>query len=114
MAALPLPAGWKRVIGEPRIRTRQKFLADSPHRPSSQQRPPRGGEGKVFKSGEIVQETGIYEILHDREHRPVHEVVMLAGDLFPTCETCEARVRFRLVRTAPYIFQDEDFENPRQ
>lgn len=35
---------------------------------------------------------------------------MLSGDAFPPCDTCEQRVRFRLVRTAPYIFQDEDFE----
>ena len=33
---------------------------------------------------------------------------MIAGDSFPECDTC--RVRFRLVRTAPYIFQDADFE----
>jgi hypothetical protein len=35
---------------------------------------------------------------------------MIAGDSFPECDTCRDRVRFRLVRTAPYIFQDADFE----
>ena len=45
-----------------------------------------------------------------REHRAAHEVVMIAGDAFPNCETCDQKVRFRLVRTAPYIFQDQDFE----
>ena len=39
---------------------------------------------------------------------------MLAGGAFPACETCESRVRFRLVRTAPYIFQDEDFAKPQE
>jgi hypothetical protein len=68
----------------------------------------------VYKSGDMVRETGIYEISHDRTHREPHEVVMLAGDAFPPCETCEARVRFRLVRTAPYIFQDQDFESPEE
>ena len=58
-----------------------------------------------------MRETGIYEVMHDRAHRSPHDVVMLAGDIFPDCETCDARVRFRLVRTAPYIFQDPDFEN---
>ncbi len=62
-----------------------------------------------FKSGDPVRETGIYEVLHDSEHRSIHEVVMLNGDTFPPCDTCDHRVRFRLVRTAPYIFQDEDF-----
>jgi hypothetical protein len=37
-------------------------------------------------------------------------VVMLSGASFPPCDTCAERVRFKLVRTAPYIFQDEDFE----
>ena len=75
---------------------------------------PHSGRGEHstsgFSAGETVRETGIYEVVHDREHRAAHEVVMLSGDAFPPCDTCEQRVRFRLVRTAPYIFQDEDFE----
>jgi hypothetical protein len=35
---------------------------------------------------------------------------MIHGDPFPACETCNEQVRFRIVRTAPYIFQDQDFE----
>lgn len=66
----------------------------------------------LFSAGETVRETGIYEVIHDRAHRVAHEVVMLNGDSFPLCDTCEQRVRFRLVRTAPYIFQDEDFGEP--
>jgi hypothetical protein len=68
------------------------------------------GNGEMFRSGDAVKESGIYEVLHDREHRAAHDVVMLAGDAFPPCETCEQKVRFRLLRTAPYIFQDADFE----
>ena len=63
-----------------------------------------------FGAGETVLETGIYEVLHEASHRAAHEVVMLNGDAFPECDTCAGKVRFRLVRTAPYIFQDEDFE----
>jgi len=66
--------------------------------------------GKVYRSGDTVRQSGIYEVMHDREHREAHEVVMISGERFPDCETCKERVRFRLVRTAPYIFQDEDFE----
>ncbi|MGH9571586.1 MAG: hypothetical protein ACRD4F_18225 [Candidatus Angelobacter sp.] len=75
-------------------------------------RPHSGRERSTitFAAGESVRETGIYEVVHDHEHRTAHEVVMLSGDSFPPCDTCEQRVRFRLVRTAPYIFQDEDFE----
>ena len=72
----------------------------------------KGRPGPTFSAGETVKETGIYEVIHDHEHWIAHEVVMLSGDAFPPCDTCETRVRFRLIRTAPYIFQDEDFEEP--
>jgi len=72
----------------------------------------RRRDGKMFSAGQPVTESGIYEVVHDRAHRTAHEVVMLKGDSFPPCDNCAARVRFRLIRTAPYIFQDEDFENP--
>jgi len=71
-----------------------------------------GRPAPVFSAGETVRETGIYEVIHDHGHRSLHEVVMLSGDAFPPCDTCGNQVRFRLIRTAPYIFQDEDFEEP--
>ena len=77
-------------------------------RPHSGQK--SGRPGCLFSAGEPVRETGIYEVIHDGDHRTAHEVVMLSGDAFPACDTCRLQVRFRLVRTAPYIFQDEDFE----
>jgi|SRR5579862_1428764 len=64
-----------------------------------------------YRAGDAVRQSGIYEVIHDRSHRDVHEVVMISGEHFPDCETCKEKVRFRLVRTAPYIFQDEDFED---
>lgn len=65
---------------------------------------------KSYRPGDTVRQSGIYEVIHDAEHRAAHEVVMISGDQFPNCETCDQKVRFRLVRTAPYIFQDQDFE----
>jgi hypothetical protein len=65
---------------------------------------PRSGparrNGSFFKPGETVRETGIYEVVHDRGHRTTHEAVMLAKDVFPACDTCFEKVRFRLLRTA--------------
>lgn len=66
--------------------------------------------GRRYRPGDTVRQSGIYEVTHDREHRETHEAVMIGGERFPECETCKDKVRFRLVRTAPYIFQDEDFE----
>ncbi len=63
-----------------------------------------------YRAGDSVRQSGIYEVIHDRDHRDAHEVVMISGQHFPDCDTCKEKVRFRLIRTAPYIFQDEDFE----
>lgn len=62
-----------------------------------------------FRPGEPVPETGIYEVLHDRKHRISHEVMLRSKDLFPPCDQCGMHVRFKVIRTAPYIFEDEDF-----
>ncbi|HZR28402.1 MAG TPA: hypothetical protein VFA71_06445 [Terriglobales bacterium] len=91
-------------------RERVRFRSADEQRPRRPHHKGRIEGGPVYSSGSTVRETGIYEVTHDREHRNTHDVVMLAGDIFPACETCDARVRFRLVRTAPYIFQDPDFE----
>ncbi|HET8888880.1 MAG TPA: hypothetical protein VFQ41_08250 [Candidatus Angelobacter sp.] len=63
----------------------------------------------MFLPGQPVLESGIYEVIHDRNHRQEHEAVMYRSDLFPVCDQCGLRVRFRLIRSAPYIFDDEDF-----
>jgi hypothetical protein len=63
----------------------------------------------MFLPGQPVLESGIYEVIHDKNHRQAHEAVMYRSDLFPVCDQCELRVRFRLIRSAPYIFDDEDF-----
>jgi hypothetical protein len=88
-----------------------------PHRFALRDKPPGPSRhaghrptGESHSPGEPVRQSGIYEVVHARAHRASHEVVMLAGDAFPLCDTCTDQVRFRLIRTAPYIFQDEDFE----
>src|SRR4051812_27244791 len=66
----------------------------------------------TYRAGELVMESGIYEAIHERSHRAPHDVVMIESDLFPPCDTCSDQVRFRLIRSAPYIFTDGDFEKP--
>lgn len=97
----PLPK-WERTI----YRNLPRLKGGGKSRPHFGQ---KIASGPSFRAGETVRETGIYEVIHDGAHREAHEVVMLNGDSFPPCDTCEQRVNFRLVRTAPYIFQDEDF-----
>ena len=67
-----------------------------------------GGHSRFLVAGQVVRESGIYEVLHDREHRPSHDVLMYRDQVFPACDQCGKKVRFKVVRTAPYIF-DADF-----
>lgn len=62
-----------------------------------------------FRPGEVIMESGIYEVAHHRGHRATHDAVMVRGNQFPACDQCGASVRFKIKRTAPYIFHDEDF-----
>ena len=101
-----IPVRWMTILRPlPRAEGGRKSRLHSAHKQGSR-------SGPVFSAGETIRETGIYEVVHDGAHRSAHEVVMLNGDAFPACDTCATKVRFRLVRTAPYIFQDADFEEP--
>ncbi len=94
------------------MRSLRRFHLKGSQPPRSPRHGRSRGNGESYPAGTSVRQSGIYEVVHHREHRPAHEVVMLAEDVFPTCDTCGEQVRFRLVRTAPYIFQDADFEDP--
>jgi hypothetical protein len=100
-----------RRASNPRRQAMFQLQSDIGRTPGQGSRRPNG---RRYRPGDTVRQSGIYEVLHDRGHREVHEAVMISGEQFPDCETCKERVRFRLVRTAPYIFQDEDFEDDPQ
>ncbi len=65
-------------------------------------------EEQVYKPGDEVPESGIYQVMH-YQHRLYHEAVLVGGSRFPECQQCEQRVRFRLVGTAAHIEDDRDF-----
>ena len=87
----------------------RKVRASSGSTPQNPRRRP-AAHGTSHRPGDPVPESGIYEVVHGRDHRQAHEVVMLKDTGFPMCDSCADQVRFRLIRTAPYIFQDGDFE----
>jgi hypothetical protein len=96
-------------VNPARNRKHSDFNAQAPRPPRSHYGAGRNDD-EIFNSGEVVRLTGIYEVVHDGHHREAHEVVMHVGDLFPACDTCDERVKFKVIRTAPYIFDDQDFE----
>jgi hypothetical protein len=64
--------------------------------------------GRVYSPAEEVPESGIYHVIHKSGERD--SVVLLRASLFPSCEDCGERVRYKVLQTAPYIFHDEDFK----
>lgn len=83
-------------------------LKHQPPGPPSR-RPGSHGSSQGFRPGEVILESGIYEVIHHRGHRETHDAVMIRANRFPSCEQCGDLVRFKMKRTAPYIFHDDDF-----
>lgn len=96
------------AVALPHDRRTPMLHEGGPHKPSKPRS--RGEHRAFFSAGEIIPESGIYEVVHEHGHRAAHESVLVKGDSFPHCDTCREHVRFRVVRTAPYIFDDGDFE----
>ena len=60
-----------------------------------------------FGAGDTVPESGIYRLeCHDD---PPDTVAQVRNLVFPSCERCGKRARYRLVQKAPYILEDPDF-----
>lgn len=57
--------------------------------------------------GEMVDQSGIYEICHSDEPRTV--LLLLRNSFFPYCRQCGSSVRFKLLHAAPHISEDPDF-----
>jgi len=64
--------------------------------------------GGPFKPGDQVPVTGIYTATH-YQHRMPHEVFVRAGEEFPNCRRCMARVRFTPFGATAHIEKDHDF-----
>ena len=67
-----------------------------------------GGIDPLYECGEIVELSGLYQVRHADDRR--ESVVLVRGQHFPACTCCSGAVRYRLVRAAPYIFEDDDFQ----
>jgi hypothetical protein len=65
-------------------------------------------KGEPRKSGQKVETTGIYEVLHHPNHRPRHRLTLRKGQAFPMCQHCETSL-FMLMHAAPLPGDDPDF-----
>jgi hypothetical protein len=57
----------------------------------------------LHREGSFVPESGVYEVVHDKNHAQRHEVTCIKGRRFPPCRTCGKNVEFKLVRAAIHI-----------
>jgi hypothetical protein len=62
-----------------------------------------------YEPGTTVPFSGIYERCHNNQPRDF--VLLLQDDVFRNCPSCGSAVRYKLVRAAPHISEDTDFEN---
>jgi hypothetical protein len=58
---------------------------------------------KCFTTGEVIAETGIYQVIHET-HRLPREVILLKDERFPRCARCKGAVAFELINADPSVF----------
>jgi hypothetical protein len=66
--------------------------------------------GDVFKPGQKVPQSGIYDVIHDPQHTQKHQVTCVHGEPFPPCNHCGQHVRFRLAIAAIHVKNHEHFK----
>lgn len=59
--------------------------------------------------GDIVDRSGVYQVQHPDGRS--ESVVFVRGQKFPACACCGESVRYLLMRAAPYIYEDQDFQD---
>jgi hypothetical protein len=65
---------------------------------------------ETYKPGEKVPASGIYKVMHDKNHSEEHEVTAVMGEPFPPCNGCGKGVTFKLVRKAHHIKNHKEFK----
>ncbi|WP_257811680.1 YjzC family protein [Burkholderia glumae] len=65
--------------------------------------------GDIFKPGDKVPHSGIYTVIHDKEHIESHDVTCVYGKVFPPCKGCGAHPRFKLKYAAQHISANDNF-----
>jgi hypothetical protein len=70
---------------------------------------------KLYKPGDAVPTSGIYEATHDKldgsDHAQPHPVIAVSGKRFPPCRVCLGQARFRLLQAADFVDADNHFKS---
>jgi hypothetical protein len=66
------------------------------------------GQKLLFRTGELIPESGIYRVIHDA-HRLPHEVTLFSDQAFPRCSKCKDAVKFELIHAATDLLNEHGF-----
>jgi hypothetical protein len=58
---------------------------------------------EVFEPGSGAPSSGVYNVIHARQHAQPHYVTALYGDTLPPCQECSIKVRFELAMPAVHV-----------
>ncbi len=67
----------------------------------------------VFQAGEKVRFSGVYKVVHAREHNQAHHVTAVHGEAFPGCLRCSDEVQFELILCAVRVTAHPLFDRKR-
>lgn len=83
------------IMASKKRQQRGIHLVESP--PTDPETPVRKSMAAKFRTGDLVPQSGIYQVVHG-EHRLPHEVTLLRANPFPPCAQCGNKVSFKLLR----------------
>jgi hypothetical protein len=64
----------------------------------------------VYKPGDWVPQSGIYDVIHDKNHHQKHQVTCIEHKRFPPCRSCGREAEFRLVEATIHIEDHQSFK----
>lgn len=65
---------------------------------------------KEYSPGDTVEHSGVYKVIHDKNHTKEHEVTCVYGKTFPPCNHCGKHPRFVSVYLAQHIDANDHFK----
>lgn len=67
---------------------------------------------RCYFPGQRASISGVYRVHHGVKHCDDHEVLVIRGEHFATCRSCNDNVEFSLQKELIYITHDFDFAAP--